>query len=408
LERSGVACMAKRPTILFVAMAGSIHAARWINQLEGRGWDLHLFPSLDQGVVHPELRGVRVHHSVYGPRPGSTVGVPQSGVNVYSYKLAWVLRRYLNLRDPGYRARQLSKLIDRLRPDVVHSMEFQAAGYLTLEAKRLLGGRFPAWIASIWGSDISLFGRIPEHRARIGQILAECDYYGCECERDVGLARQHGLRGAVLPVLPANGGFDLDAVRALRSPEPPSRRRTIMVKGYQTWAGRAMVALRALARCADLAKRFQVVVHSPSEDVKLAAQLLAVDHGFDVKVLSPELPHAEILGYHGRARVSIGLSIGDGPSVSMLEAMAMGSFPIQSDTSCAAEWIVDGQTGLIVPPEDPEAVERALRMALADDALVDRAMAANWAVTCDRLNQATVRPRALELYDRALAEGRRQ
>jgi len=70
--------MYRAPIILFVAMSGSIHTARWINQLEGHGWDIHLFPSLDQGVVHPELRAARVHHSVYARRPGSTVHVPES------------------------------------------------------------------------------------------------------------------------------------------------------------------------------------------------------------------------------------------------------------------------------------------------------------------------------------------
>ncbi len=399
--------MAKRPTILLVAIAGSIHATRWINQLEGLGWDLHLFPSLDWGTVHPEMRAVRVHQSVYGRR-GPEVQVPQSGFNVGSHYLAWVLRRYLQLRHPAYRTWQLSRLIAKLKPDIIHSIEFQAAGYLVLEAKRQFGDRFPPWIASIWGSDISLFGRVAAHRARIEQILAECDYFGSECERDIGLARARGLRGAVLPVLPAGGGFDLEAARALRSPEPASRRRVIMVKGYQTWAGRAMVALRALARCAELLRGYQVVVYSPSDDVKLAAELLGVDHGIDVRVLPPALPHAEILGYHGRARVSIGLSIGDGPSVSMLEAMTMGSFPIQSDTSCACEWVVDGQSGLIVPPEDSEAVERALRAALTDDALVDRAMEANWAVVCDRLDQTTVRPRVVEMYERVLEKVRQR
>jgi glycosyltransferase involved in cell wall biosynthesis len=86
----------------------------------------------------------------------------------------------------------------------------------------------------------------------------------------------------------------------------------------------------------------------------------------------------------------------------------MGAFPIQSDTACGSEWLVDGQTGLIVPPEEPEAVERALRKALLDDGLVDRALDANWAVARARLDQAAIRPRVLESYERVLREGRRR
>ena len=125
------------------------------------------------------------------------------------------------------------------------------------EAKRLVNGAFPNWVVSNWGSDVALFGRLQAHRERIRQVLAECDYYGCECERDVQLARDFGLRAPALPVIPNGGGFDLETARRLRSTAPPSKRRAIMVKGYQTWAGRALVAFRALARCAELRRRPQ-------------------------------------------------------------------------------------------------------------------------------------------------------
>ena len=44
----------------------------------------------------------------------------------------------------------------------------------------------------------------------------------------------------------------------------------------------------------------------------------------------------------------------------------MGALPIQSCTACADEWIVDGRSGLIVPPEDVDVIENALRRALTD------------------------------------------
>ncbi|MCK7479362.1 MAG: hypothetical protein M0C28_19910 [Candidatus Moduliflexus flocculans] len=53
--------------------------------------------------------------------------------------------------------------------------------------------------------------------------------------------------------------------------------------------------------------------------------------------------------------------------------MVMGTFPHQSNTSSADEWIVDGRTGFIVPPEDPEQIAQAIRKAVAEDELVDNA-----------------------------------
>lgn len=101
---------------------------------------------------------------------------------------------------------------------------------------------------------------------------------------------------------------------------------------------------------------------------------------------------------HGQARISVGLSISDAISTALLEAMVMGSFPIQSRTACADEWIEHGRTGMLVPVEDPEQVEEALRIALKDDDLVDSAAAANLDTARRRLDQRIVKSEMLKFY----------
>ena len=62
--------------VLFVAMANSIHTARWVDQLAGQGWDLHLFPSTDSWIeVHPELGNVTLHHTGFRNPARSAKGV---------------------------------------------------------------------------------------------------------------------------------------------------------------------------------------------------------------------------------------------------------------------------------------------------------------------------------------------
>jgi len=390
--------------ILFVAMSDSVHTARWIEQVADCGWDLHLFPSLDFGITHPALRKVTVHHSLYATRGQGRHAARVRGVNLVSPSVAYVIRMATKRFFPRYREHALARLIQRLRPDVVHSLEFQAAGYLTVEAKQAIGGRFPTWIATNWGSDLYLFGRLPSHKERVRAVLEQCDWYSCECRRDVELARELGLRGKVLPILPNAGGFDLAEAASLRSPGPTSARRLIMLKGYQHFAGRALFGLRALERCADLLVDYTVVVYSANDDVRLAVELFAARTGIQTKVLPYGTSHRDILSHHGRARISLGLSIGDAISTSFLEAMTMGSFPIQSDTSCACEWSTDGETTLLVPPEDPERIEAALRRALTDDALVDSAAVRNRATAEGRLDRNLIQPQAIEFYRRVAAE----
>ena len=76
----------------------------------------------------------------------------------------------------------------------------------------------------------------------------------------------------------------------------------------------------------------------------------------------------------------------------------MGSFPIQSWTACADEWIEDGRTGILVPPEDPEVVEAAIRRALADDDLVNQAAEENSQTCRERLDYDFLKAKTIELY----------
>src|SRR5262249_16587072 len=151
----------------------------------------------------------------------------------------------------------------------------------------------------------------------------------------------------------------------LKSPGRPSQRRLVVLKGYQHFAGRALVGLQALARSRAELQPYRIVIYSARHDVRIAAELLAQDTGLTLEVVPPTT-HEEILLLFGAARVYPGLSISDAIPPSLLEAMVMGAFPIQSFTACADEWITHGKTGMVVPPEEPETIAAALRQALTN------------------------------------------
>jgi glycosyl transferase family 4/glycosyl transferase family 1 len=294
----------------------------------------------------------------------------------------------------------LAAAIRFLKPDLIHTLEIRHAGYLALAARRRLASSFPPWIVSNWGSDIHLFGRLPEHQERIRSVMSAADFIHGECERDVDLARRFGFEGEDFGIFPCGGGFPLEELSALRQPGLTSRRRVVVLKGVQGVFGRALVGLEALRRCADLLRAggFSVALPLASPDVQVAAELFCDETGIDVEVEKERWPRERFLRLYGSARVSIGLGISDAASTSMLEAMVMGAFPIQACTACADEWIVDGSSGLIVPPEDPAAVAVAVRRALTDDVLVDRAAEQNMEVAERRLDAKVVGPQVIERY----------
>jgi glycosyltransferase involved in cell wall biosynthesis len=198
-----------------------------------------------------------------------------------------------------------------------------------------------------------------------------------------------------------DAGWDLHLFPSIESDEVHADLTGVTVlKGYQTWAGRALVALRALERCVDLLKGRELAVFSPSYEVAIAAELFEQRTGVTVRLIPHRTAHREILAMHARARVYVGLSISDAISLSLLEAMAMGAFPVQSCTSCAEEWTEDGRTGVLVPPDDVDVVEEALRRALSDDSLVDEAAVDNWATVTRRLDWYKLREAVVDAYKR--------
>lgn len=401
--------------ILFVGTAWSAHLSRWINQLDGQGWDIHLFPlNADEGV-HPDLVNITVHDAIHGRPRGAHESV-RAVDDFWSFvkdgypfaRGAMTARRIEGSFFPrrADRAWRLAYTIRKLRPDIVHSMTIFPASDLVMQAREHLTGEFPVWMVSSWGSDIYLFPRLSQYAAKSRAALEKIDYLICDCRRDVESASLYGFGGEVLGVIPGAGGFDVEWFEKLRRVTPTSQRRTIIMKGQQHIAGRALVGVRALELCADALRGYRLVVFYASPDVEAAVELLSQATGLPATIVS-KVPYEELLELFGSARVSIGLGISDGLPVSVLEAMAMGAFPVQSDTSCADEWMRDGETCLFVPPEDPAEVALALRRALTDDALVDRAAEINRQTIAERLDVSVVRLQALAMYEKAFRQGKK-
>jgi glycosyltransferase involved in cell wall biosynthesis len=373
-----------------------------MRMLTKQGWDVHVFPTYPT-TIHPEMRDVTAYYLSSPVRKLSQRRVRIRSLLPFPNE-QFRLEKNFDVRWPHWRLRWLVRIIHEIQPDIIHSQTMFGAGYLTLDTKREFErlypkAQFPLWISSNWGVDISYYGRLGLHKQRIKDVLAACDCYTCECERDVTLARSYGFKGKVLPVLPIGGGFDLAQIHKARQSPSPSKRRMIIVKGYQNVIGRASVALRACELAADVLKGYEVVVIlADKEIIPVLAELTTEATGIPIKLIS-NTTYEEILKLYGQARVYIGLSTADGISTSLLEAMALGAFPIQSNTACATEWVLDGETAFLVHPDDSGDVAKALRQAILDDALVNRAAEINMQTVDDHLDETVIEGKVVAIYE---------
>jgi glycosyltransferase involved in cell wall biosynthesis len=114
------------------------------------------------------------------------------------------------------------------------------------------------------------------------------------------------------------------------------------------------------------------------------------------------VPHDELQGLYARAAVVACPSRREGFGVACLEAMAHGRPVIATDVGGLRDLVVDGETGLVVPPRDPAALRAALDRLLADPALRRRLGSAGRRRAQERFSWDVVTEATVAAYRMAL------
>jgi glycosyltransferase involved in cell wall biosynthesis len=150
---------------------------------------------------------------------------------------------------------------------------------------------------------------------------------------------------------------------------------------------------------------------SPEKGVE---ELVAASRGLNLVVagdgpLRPQVPgalgfvpHDELQHLYARAAVVACPSRREGFGVACLEAMAHGRPVVASAVGGLKDLVVDGETGLLVPPRDPEALRAALERLLADAELRRRLGAAGRERARERFSWPAVTDATLAAYRMAL------
>ena len=353
----------QRKQILVIGMADSVHLARWLSQFVDQPIDFTLFPSSPHRRIHPKLKNL------------ITSASQQMTVTLKPPSMRWLALPLSALDIPFnnfFRSQLLRRLITQQKFELIHVLELQHAGYLLLGTK--LAPNLPKVFITNWGSDIYWFQQFPKHKQKIIQLLKIASFYSAECHRDLDIVKQLGYTGKTMPVIPNSGGINLEEIP--KDSLPPSQRKKIMIKGYTGFVGQALVALKACELAADHIKGYEVVIYSASLKTRLKAIKLRHFHKIRVTILKKRIPHHEMLKHFSEARVYIGISLSDGISTSLLEAMATGCYPIQTDTSCANEWL-STTSGSVVPHNSVETIADALVKAIQNNNFVDLAAVVN-------------------------------
>ncbi len=373
--------------ILFISMP-SIHAIRWIENFNKSDHELYWFDVLGKGKLD-----TKIHIKQFTDWKRRKVPYFK-GEYFLNQKFPFfysALQTFLEVTTNE----KLTKILNEIEPDLVHSFEMQSCSYPILETMQ----KFPKikWLYSCWGSDLFCYQNKPQHVSKIKAVLCRIQYLHTDCERDFIIAKQLGFSGKHLGVIPGGGGFHLE--QFLPSIQSISKRKIILIKGYQHHVGRGLVVVKAVQSIQESIQKlgFKVVV--------FGAHPIIIDYIKENKLPYEVhdrhgLSHHDLLQLMGKSALYLGNSISDGMPNTLLEAIIMGAFPIQSNPgNVTAEIITEGENGFLIEnPNDDKKISNLILKALNQPELLQKAFKINQKIAKERLDYMVNQQKIVALY----------
>jgi glycosyltransferase involved in cell wall biosynthesis len=199
----------------------------------------------------------------------------------------------------------------------------------------------------------------------------------------------------------------IDPGRFRPHPHPPGVPPLIMAVGrlVETKGFHDLVKACACLRQEGWACKCLIIGEGPEAD---RLQKMVADLKLEDRVELPgQLPPEALLPYFQRADLlampaCVRNNDRDGIPTVLIEAMAMEIPVVATRVSGIPELVRDGETGLLVDPDDPEALAQALARLLADGGLARRLAVAGRELVAAEFNLQRSAARMLELFREAI------
>jgi glycosyltransferase involved in cell wall biosynthesis len=303
------------------------------------------------------------------------------------------VRRPLSVwRDP-LGLLELVRVVRRDRPHIVHANSAKAAAL----------GRLAAWLTRVpiriytvhgWaftahgGASSALYGWVE----RLLGPLTTATICVADSERRAGLEARACAEATTVVI---HNGVEPRPVEPRETRSGPCRLVTV---GRLQAPKDPLTLVRALAALGHAHET--VIVGDGPDRSAVEAEVRRLGLDSVVRLAGVRNDVAELLA---AADLFVLSSRSEGLPLSILEAMAAGLPVVASSVGGVPELVVDGETGLLVPPGDPRSLARAIERLLADAALRGRLGAAGRARVVEHFDLASAQRAHLDLYRSLLA-----
>jgi glycosyltransferase involved in cell wall biosynthesis len=183
---------------------------------------------------------------------------------------------------------------------------------------------------------------------------------------------QLGIEGAKISVFPM--GIDESFLEAGRSRERDLKHRPFTILSNRNLLPIYNVSLLIRAIPVVIKEepkaRFIIAGEGPErENIEKEAEDLNISSS--VQFLG-WVPHEKMPNILAQTDIYVSTSLYDGTSISLLEAMGSGAFPIVTDIPANREWIVNGENGFLVPTDEEGVLANRIIDAIRNQALLEK------------------------------------
>jgi glycosyltransferase involved in cell wall biosynthesis len=293
---------------------------------------------------------------------------------------------------------RLARLVKQLRPDIVHAHDPHGVAMAALGLSMSTLRSTPPLIAS---------RRVDFHLRN--SALSRWKYRQVDCFACASEAIRTMLIGDGIPparTVTVHEGIDLERVKAA---PPAELHKELWLPHDAPLIGNvaALVPHKGQKHLIEAAARLlldepdaRVVIAGEGELRDSLTQQIRHHHLEKHVILAGFRP--DILSLHKAFDVFVMSSVTEGLGTSLLDAMACGRPVVATNVGGIPEVVVDGETGLLVPPRDPAAMAAALARLLADRALRERMGAAGLARVRNTFTAEHMVLNTLEVYRRVV------
>lgn len=313
-----------------------------------------LVPRIPGAPDHEEIGGLRVERFRYFPRAWEDLAHGAIIENLRERPWRWLQVPFFL----GAEALRMRRLVRSHRPDVVHLHWVVPQGVAAL-----LGARGVPWVITTLGGDVYALRNPLVMRLKRAVLQRAQAVTTMNAEMRARLI-EIGARPETTYVQPL--GANLAAIRRAAEGEA-------QVPGRLLFVGR-LVEKKGLGVLLDAVRRLPPGLDWRLEvlgDGPLRAELTERASGLPV-TFGGSASREELARAYARSTIVVVPSVPaasgdqDGLPTVLLEAMGSGRAVVASDLPGIDEAVTDGKTGLLVPPNDPEALAEALQGLLAD------------------------------------------